>query len=376
MDAGNFDVNANSGRGLSEKTRKVSGRKEFYFEETAVSALFGSMKKIPAIMITINLLISPYAFSWGDLGHATVGYLAEKNLTPGARKIVHDILGVEPLSYSAVFPDHVRSDERFNDFALYHFLEIPPGQAFSPARSARKNAHVIIDQVPSLLLSPYINRDQKMILLRYLVHVVGDVQQPLHVGNGVDMGANLCQVRWREPESGQLRDRNLHSVWDESIIANIADVYRQESAATGGKAWFGYKEFGNRLLKMFAGEITYANAQTASVVDWYQQARDLHGVVYPDAAEVRDPRDRTYCRVVNATTGAVEDGKFDPATIPTLSAEYIQRSIPIVSRQVLLGGYRLAGLLNKLAVTGSAPDLDPQLQTALVKDILLEIHCD
>src|SRR6185437_16951518 len=154
-----------------------------------------SLVREKLVVIALALVLSNLAFAWGDLGHQAVGEIAERNLTPEAKKMVQSILGVEPMAVAATFPDKVRSDPRFKDFTPYHFLEIPDGYDYEnmPASErAEKDAHTIISQVPALLKDPKVSRDRKMTLLRYLIHVVGDVHQPLHVGNARDMGANLC----------------------------------------------------------------------------------------------------------------------------------------------------------------------------------------
>ncbi|HNS25968.1 MAG TPA: S1/P1 nuclease, partial [Methanobacteriaceae archaeon] len=66
-------------------------------------------------------------------GHEAVGEIAERNLTAKGRKMVLDILGAEPLSGVATFPDSVRDDDRFDDFSAYHFFNAPPGTSVKDA---------------------------------------------------------------------------------------------------------------------------------------------------------------------------------------------------------------------------------------------------
>src|SRR5690606_26393967 len=120
-----------------------------------------------------------------------------------AKKFVRQIVGIEPLSTSATWPDQVRSDSRFADyetFASYHFTTIPYGYTFDTIPSTRlvkKDSHTILSKVPKLLLDPNVSIEIRQIWYRYLVHVVGDVHQPFHVGSGWDRGANLCKIYWQ-----------------------------------------------------------------------------------------------------------------------------------------------------------------------------------
>jgi hypothetical protein len=153
----------------------------------------------------------PRAYGWGDLGHEVVGAIAEGALKPATHNFVRGILGVEPLAVAATWPDHARGDSRFgqkatspdsednnpHNFANYHFCEIPNGFSYTskPMRE-KKDCYGAITGATQLLIdkSHQYTRAEKMIALRYLVHIIGDVHQPLHVGNGHDLGANLCQI--------------------------------------------------------------------------------------------------------------------------------------------------------------------------------------
>src|SRR5690606_5825151 len=154
---------------------------------------------------------SSSVWAWGDLGHETTGEIAEQIIAKDAKtkNAVQAILGVEPLAKAAIFPDHVRDDGRFNDFAPYHYVTI-----FRDSQTyTEKNALTILKKYPDILTNRKYPREAKMIALRYLVHVVGDIHQPLHVGNEFDLGGNACQVKWQPSDDNGAVRVNLHSAW-------------------------------------------------------------------------------------------------------------------------------------------------------------------
>lgn len=289
------------------------------------------------LFIVISMLaISPLAWSWGDLGHSAVGDIAEQNLTEKGKMLVQSILGLEPLAVAATWPDHVRDDNRFKEFASYHFWDMPEGVTsyaqISESQREERDAQTIISQVPKLLVSSRLGKKHKMVLMRYLVHVVGDVHQPFHLGNPSDRGGNLCEVKIK----GQKDILKLHSVWDSQII----DTMKPE-----GNKGFYYPQ----LVKMILKEVPAPKEITGTPLEWYDETRKLLAAAYPDEGkEGVKPEDRAYCKRVDPKNpNAVVDGKFDATQIPTLSDQYMANSVSVVKKQILLAGLRLAHILNK-----------------------------
>lgn len=284
------------------------------------------MKNI--FIITFVMVFSSRVLAWGDLGHATIGYIAEKNLTPAAQKMIQNIIGIEPLAVAANWPDVVRPDERFKDFATYHYVE----------DKNDKDARVIIERAPLRILDKKSSREEKMIWLRYIIHVIGDLHQPLHVGNGYDRGGNTCEVKWIREEGSSPEITNLHSFWDEKIIAMIQkDFEKKNPPPAGKKRWFDYVDLKEIVLKG-SGE-TMKSANTVKPQDWYAEAKSYHDQIYPDAKPT-DPKNRAYCK----------SGVHTKDEIPLLDKAYIQKNIPLVKKQLVKAGYRLAQFLNELGI--------------------------
>ena len=180
------------------------------------------------------------ARAWGDLGHSLVGAVAEATMTERARELVRGTIGVEPLSAAAVWADHVRDDvgrftaedpasrpDSWRDFSGFHYVEVPTGFDFAgqpprelkDARGAIRGAIRVLNGKGELGWAA--TPAQRTIALRFLAHLVGDVHQPLHVGNGFDLGGNACRVK-TAGVAGAARELNLHAFWDDDAVEAMA----------------------------------------------------------------------------------------------------------------------------------------------------------
>ncbi|MBL7665793.1 MAG: S1/P1 nuclease [Bacteriovoracaceae bacterium] len=324
------------------------------------------------LMLTM-LLSSTQVFAWGDLGHQAVAEVAQQNLTKKTQKAIEGILGIAPLASAAIFPDIVRSDARFNGFSPYHFVEVYPFYRRVPSelRLKGKNATTVLELYPQIFLDHRNDRNARMIALSYFIHVVGDIHQPLHVGNGIDLGANLCLVKWNltgETEDTQLS--NLHTVWDEKIIDYLKESQRKKSTA---KRFFGYAE----LAKYASDNQKAANYEEAKAVHYTSWMNDTvqmrNHLVYPDAAG-QNKADvdflRPYCGVAKHIAKYAQAGdrqalldnygyegdinllvnklktEIKDSDIPVLTNAYADQSLAIIKNQIYIAGLRLAHLLN------------------------------
>jgi len=324
---------------------------------------------VPGFLFGLFLCSTGPAWGWGDLGHQTVAEIAERRLSPNAKQFLLKIMGPEPLAAMATWPDQVRSDPRFKPFAPYHFLEIRDGFTFYNTPRAKKDSDTILRHAPRQIFSNAVSAEQTRILMRYLVHLVGDVHQPLHIGNGIDMGANLCDVKFTSPLNGQQTVENLHSVWDENLFEHFEHQYRETRGPSTSKRYFGYKEMSDRVERKYRKPGSF-NAAIERAIEfspldiWYEESRIHHRYAYPDSDA---PRDRRYCKQVDPFTGKVEAGAYDETQIPELSPQYVAQSLRVIEQRLYRGGLRLAFLLNQMGATAAKNN---QLSTDKPQDIL------
>lgn len=177
------------------------------------------------------LTISGTANAFGAEGHQLIGELAEAQLTVGARAEVTRLLAAEPgatLSSISTWADEIRSRQT----ASWHYVNLPPENcSYERARDCHDgqcSVEALSRQVA--ILRSKATDDQRLAALKWVVHLVGDLHQPLHAGFKGDKGGNLYQVR------AFGRGTNLHSLWDSGLIRNRAgglNAMRTAAATTG-----------------------------------------------------------------------------------------------------------------------------------------------
>jgi hypothetical protein len=177
--------------------------------------------------------------------------------------------------------------------------------------------------------------------LRFLIHFIGDIHQPLHVGNGKDRGANQCLVKW----FGEMRKLNsvwsLHSVWDEGLVESFGLSFSELS----------------RFVDRDLNPDRIAAIQNSKVIDWANESKAIRPDVYPQPkGQHYEETEFSYCKKYqsapkyNNASGFedfVKQATNDPE-VPDLSYDYKFKWTPIVKERLLKAGLRLAGELNSI----------------------------
>jgi len=170
------------------------------------------MRRCLAVLVVV-LFVAPDAFGWGQTGHRVVGYVAQQRLSPEAKEQLDELLNGESLAQVSTWMDEIRSDSAYDHTHTWHWVTIPDGMRYAeteknPDGDALGKTREIIGALRADTLAVEKERDY----VRYLVHLVGDLHQPLHVGTGQDRGGNEETVIWFGEPS------NLHRVWDSGMI--------------------------------------------------------------------------------------------------------------------------------------------------------------
>jgi hypothetical protein len=206
------------------------------------------------------MMVAP-AFGWGRLGHRVAGKIAEARLTPAAKAAVASLLAPgESLADVSTWADEVRGNRR--ESGPWHYINIPITEPRYDVKFVPKEGCVItkIDDFRKILADPNAPRLQRQEALKFLVHFVQDMHQPVHVGHRDDRGGNDLQVQFFDQGS------NLHRVWDSGLIdhakkseAEWVDVLSKsitpEQAATWSKG--GPPDWANESLEI--ARLAYLN---------------------------------------------------------------------------------------------------------------------
>lgn len=179
------------------------------------------MPPIRTYLLLVSLIcLPPAAQAWGPQGHRIVGELATLELTPAASVQVRHLLVGEPeptLAGVANWADQLRESdpEMGKKTGRWHYINFPRDDcSYVPPRDC-PDGNCIIAAINRnfLALSDTRRPDaERREALKFLVHLVGDVHQPLHAGYGDDRGGNDFQISY------QGAGWNLHSVWDSLIV--------------------------------------------------------------------------------------------------------------------------------------------------------------
>lgn len=166
------------------------------------------------ILLTIAALaISLSASAWGQTGHRAVGHIAEQYLSKKAKKKLTAVLNNKSLAYTSTWMDEIRADNTYSHTYDWHWVTIPDEQTYDVAEK-NSNGDIIeaIERIMKALEEGNLSAKDEMEHVMMLIHLVGDIHQPLHVGTGEDRGGNDVKVEWFWDNS------NLHRVWDSEMI--------------------------------------------------------------------------------------------------------------------------------------------------------------
>jgi hypothetical protein len=256
------------------------------------------------------LLAAAPALAFGPTGHRVAGHIADRLLCAPTRAALEPLLEGTTLAEAGLWPDIIRRDPEWERSKPWHFINVSDGG--SVARAARQgpdNVLAALARFERELTDSSLDLRQRGRALRFVVHFLVDIHQPLHVGRAGDRGGNLVPVR----VAG--RETNLHAVWDGEPLRLPGQPSPRDRA-------------GALQLPPAAAR---ARWQRASPLDWARESQALRPVVYGFAAAGAAP--------------------------PDLPPAYLDRARAVTDERLLKAGVRLAGRLNVLlgAPAGCVP---------------------
>jgi hypothetical protein len=164
------------------------------------------------------LAAAPAALGWGKIGHRVISTLAEKRLSPDALLGLRELLEPgESLADASLWGDEHRRE--IPGSAAWHYVNVPIGESHYASRYCPDSGCVVSKTVEmrSVLANASAPWEERRQALRFFVHLLEDLHQPVHVGDRGDRGGNDLQVRFLE------RGTNLHRLWDEGLLEHHSE---------------------------------------------------------------------------------------------------------------------------------------------------------
>ena len=169
------------------------------------------MKRL--ILLVFSFVMFFQSFGWGATGHRIVGLIAERHLSKKVKKNIEKVLGHETLAEVSNYMDFIKSDATYRHMSPWHYATIPDGKTYEEAGTPEEGDVIqTVERLIDELKSKQFTDEDEAFALKCLVHLIGDIHQPLHVGNGEDRGGNDVKLEYFWSNS------NLHRVWDSGII--------------------------------------------------------------------------------------------------------------------------------------------------------------
>lgn len=235
--------------------------------------------------------------TWGATGHRTVGEIAQEYLTKNAENKIKKLLKGESLALVSTFGDDIKSDKRFKHLDPWHYINMPFDVSYQDSeKNPEGDIYKAINTCIDILKNKNSSEEEQVFHLKMLVHLMGDLHQPMHVGRVEDKGGNTIQLQWFR--SGT----NLHRVWDSNLIDHFNMTYTELAK--------------NRKV-VSKGQIN--EWEKGTIADWLAETHKLTPKVY----------------------ASVKAGQ-------NLGYEYAYEHMDLVRTQLQKAGIRLAKVLNDL----------------------------
>ena len=249
------------------------------------------------ISILFLLIVSQTIHSnegiWGRLGHQVIGEIATQNLSSNAISEINKILDGQSLALVSTWADEMRSNPEFRKYDSWHYVNMPLDKDYNEiSKNPKGDIIQAINKCIEVLKEEKSSKDMKSFYLKYLVHLIGDIHQPLHTGRFEDRGGNDIKLNFLG------NDTNLHSVWDTRIIEYFT---------------VDYKSLANELINNKKTQVSL------NPVDWSYES-------HQEAKKI-------YSKIIN---------------VENISRDYIAKNFPLIKSQLHKAGLTLAEVLNNI----------------------------
>lgn len=273
------------------------------------------------LLVFLLVLLPLCSYSWNALGHMVIAQIAYDQLNPNVKtkvdKMIADLSKEYPYNTSfyqlGPWADYLRI-QKIDIYSHWHYVDLPFSKDGTPLKNLDNTDNIVwaIDQIEPIIANPKANAFERARFLAFLVHVVGDIHQPLHTTSRIsvknpdgDQGGNLYFVKF---PASHPKTIPLHKLWDQGI-----DIF------TGPSTSANVVTLSNEITSLYPKKYFDVKITDLKAINWAQEGfQNVTTVVY-STPENQLP-----------------------------SEAYLQTSRQLVQEEVALAGYRLAAVLNQL----------------------------
>ncbi len=272
------------------------------------------MKRILTLALAAFIILESVSlYAWGPTGHDVVAAIAEQNLNRKTKRKISRLLNGRSIVYYSSWMDNIQNspywENGYNKTKTWHYANVDKGMTYQTMQK-NENGDVVngLEKLTDAMINRYdeLTDSMKVDYLKMIIHMVGDLHCPMHAGRLSDRGGNNTKVKWfGQPTS-------LHSVWDSRMIDSARKWNYTE--------WVDQLDIYNRKYRKSVSTGDFEHWFTTTVAN----------------------ADKIYSYVENLSQDLPEE------ELPSLSYQFVYDFSPMLEEQLLLGGYRLACVLNTI----------------------------
>ncbi len=251
------------------------------------------------LALAVASLTAGQCLAWGKKGHDVTACIAEHHLTAKAKACVTAALDGRSMVYWANWLDDASNNiAGYEHTKSWHYKDVDEGKT-PDTQTPAKDGDVVraINEQAARLRTHSLSHEEEAMALKMIIHFVGDMHQPMHMGHVTDLGGNQWKVKYFG------RETNLHSVWDTNLIDGVHN--------------WSYSEWQQQIDLCSPAEVDSISAGTPD--DWSHQTFKLATMVYESTPQGSN-----------------------------ISYAYLVKMRPVIEQQLVTGGLRLAALLNSI----------------------------
>lgn len=268
-----------------------------YFHSVNLVFLYSAkMKKTFLLLLLLPMVMFGNAI-WSKTGHRVTGQIAQNHLKGKTKRALNDLLDGHSLAFVSTYGDDIKADRAYSKYSPWHYVNYPLGMNYVDSEKSEDGDIITaIEECKAVIKNKNRPKEERIFHLKMLVHLIGDLHQPMHASREEDKGGNDIQVQWFGQGS------NLHKVWDQNLIESYGMTYT---------------ELAHELDKVSTKQVK--KIQEGTIYDWVDESHDICGELY----------------------GSVKVGD-------KLGYQYTYNYNDLLFEQLQKGGLRLAKVLNDL----------------------------